>query len=274
MLEIPESLTIAEQLNKTVMGKRITEVETEHTKHGFAWYTGDAQEYQKIMVGKTLGKAIGLGPQVEMDLGEYRFVAGDGVNLRFFQADEKLPARYQMRITFEDGTSLICSVQMYGAMFLFRPEEYDNYYYWVTKEKPMPNTEAFDYQYFKSIVENSPGNLSIKAFLATEQRIPGVGNGVLQDILLEAGLHPKKKIGGLREADWKRVYEALTGVLQKMTDEGGRDTEKTLFGEQGGYQTKLSKKTVGKPCLYCGNLIQKSTYLGGTIYFCPECQTL
>lgn|GEM_PF-2077218 len=30
-----------------------------------------------------------------------------------------------------------------------------------------------------------------KAFLATEQRIPGLGNGVLQDILWTARIHPK-----------------------------------------------------------------------------------
>ena len=58
MLEIPESLTIARQLNDTVMGKRITEVETEHTKHGFAWYTKTPQEYQHIMEGKTVGKPV------------------------------------------------------------------------------------------------------------------------------------------------------------------------------------------------------------------------
>lgn len=138
----------------------------------------------------------------------------------------------------------------------------------------MPGTEGFDYDYFKSLREDLGGNLSIKAFLATEQRIPGLGNGVLQDILLEAGLHPKQKTGRLREADWKRVYEAVINVLDRMVSAGGRDVEKDLFGAAGGYKTKLSKKTYGKPCPYCGNDIQKTTYLGGTVYFCPACQHL
>ncbi|MBO5054824.1 MAG: hypothetical protein J6C64_00510 [Lachnospiraceae bacterium] len=29
---------------------------------------------------------------------------------------------------------------------------------------------------------------------------------------------------------------------------------------------------MGKPCTYCGNMIQKANYLGGTVYFCPSCQ--
>ena len=39
MLEIPESLTIAAQLNETVKGLEIRRVEAAHTQHSFAWYT-------------------------------------------------------------------------------------------------------------------------------------------------------------------------------------------------------------------------------------------
>ncbi len=274
MLEIPESLTLASQLNETIRGKRIAEAETEHTKHGFAWYEGDPKEYDGKISGKVVGNSHGIGSMVEMELEEYHFVVGDGVNVRYFPEGEKLPDRYQTRITFEDGSSLIYSVQMYGMMFLIKQPEYENYYYWVGKEKPMPGTEGFDYEYFKSLRENIGSNLSVKAFLATEQRIPGLGNGVLQDILLEAGLHPKKKMGTVREAELRRLYDAVILILSQMIEGNGRDTEKTLFGAAGRYRTKLSKKTVGSDCPYCGNTIQKATYLGGTIYFCPGCQLM
>lgn len=51
MIEIPESLVLAEQLNKTVNGKKIVSVETEHTEHKFAWYEGDPQKYDEKMAG-------------------------------------------------------------------------------------------------------------------------------------------------------------------------------------------------------------------------------
>ena len=41
MIEIPESLTLAQQLNETVEGREIVQAETEHTKHSFAWYYGE-----------------------------------------------------------------------------------------------------------------------------------------------------------------------------------------------------------------------------------------
>ena len=274
MIEIPESLVIARQLNETVKGKRILEVEAAHTPHSFAWYSGEPKRYSEIMEGREVGATVGIGSMIEIPLGNYSFIVGDGANLRYLTAEEKLPERYQTRITFEDESHLVCTVQMYGAMFLVEPDKYDNPYYLVAKEKPLPNTDDFTYRYFRSLFDEVSGSLSMKEFLATKQRIPGLGNGVLQDILLEAGLHPKRKIGTLTEAQRKRIYDVVIGTLEKMTIEGGRDTEKNLFGMPGGYQTKLSKKTVGKPCPYCGSLIQKANYLGGTVYFCPMCQEM
>ena len=276
MIEIPESIVIARQLNETVKGKKIVEVQAAHTPHSFAWYEGEPSEYARGMEGKYIGQATGMGSMVEIELtgdaGRYSFVVGDGSNLRYFAPDTKLPERYQTGIMLEDGSHLICTVAMYGSMFLIQPDSYDNYYYLVAKEKPLPGTDDFDYEYFTSLRQELSGKTSVKEFLATHQRIPGLGNGVLQDILLKAGLHPKQKIAALQEADWRRMYEAVISVLEEMTLLGGRDTEKTLFGESGGYRTMLSKKTVNKPCMYCGNMIQKTNYLGGTVYFCPECQ--
>ncbi len=292
MLEIPESLTIAGQLNETVQGKRIVEVEAAHTPHSFAWYSGEPKFYAEIMEGREIGVSVGIGSMVEIALGskhsktrhlkcgvpeaenspEYSFIAGDGATIRYFAPGEPLPEKYQTRITLEDGSSLVCSIRMYGNMLLERPELFDNPYYLVAKNKPLPNTENFTYSYFSGLFEEAPGTMSMKAFLATQQRIPGLGNGVLQDILLEAGLHPKRKIGSLTEAQRRQVYDSVAGTLRKMIAGGGRDTEKDLFGKTGGYHTLLSQRTVGKPCPYCSTEIQKANYLGGTIYFCPMCQ--
>ncbi len=61
-------------------------------------------------------------------------------------------------------------------------------------EKPSPLSEKFDLEYFNSILSGTgTEKLSAKAVLATKQRIPGLGNGTLQDILFNAGIHPQKK---------------------------------------------------------------------------------
>ena len=114
--------------------------------------------------------------------------------------------------------------------------------------------------------------MSIKAFLATEQRIPGLGNGVLQDILYNARIHPKRKVDTLTNEERESLFHSIKTTLKEMTAQGGRDTEKDLFGKPGGYRTRLSQNIVGKPCPVCGGMIIKEPYLGGSIYFCDGCQ--
>ena len=64
----------------------------------------------------------------------------------------------------------------------------------------------------------------------------------------------------------------VKNTLLQMAQQGGRNTEKDLFGANGGYHTILSNKTWQKPCPVCGGEIIRQTYLGGNIYFCPHCQ--
>lgn len=274
MLEIPESLTIAGQLNQTVCGKKIKEVEAAHSVHKFAWYEGDPADYPEKMEGKVIGTANGIGSMVEFKVDNLTFVIGDGTNIRYYEKEDKLPEKYQTRITFEDGSSLICTVQMYGAMLLFDPEAYDNSFYWGSKQKPMPGSSEFTMDYFLGLLKEEDLKLSTKAYLATKQRIPGLGNGVLQDILLEAGLHPKRKMSTLTESEIQNMYHVVVSVITEMTSLGGRDTERDLFGKPGGYRTKLSKNTLGGYCPKCGGPIQKMAYMGGNVYVCEKCQPL
>jgi formamidopyrimidine-DNA glycosylase len=273
MIELPEALTLAAQINSTIRGKRIANVTAAHSPHKLAWYYGDPKQYSTLLVGKTIDKAMAVGALVEIKAGGAVILFGEGVNLRFHKQNESRPEKHQLLVEFDDLSAISASVQMYGGVGCFREGKLDNRYYKVAREKPSPLSDAFDELYFSGLM-SAPEvqKLSAKAFLATEQRIPGIGNGVLQDILFKAGVHPKKKIHSFSDREKKSLFNSVKAVLQEMTRRGGRDTEIDLFGSPGGYKTKLSKKTAGKPCPTCRSPIAKANYLGGSIYFCAQCQ--
>lgn len=272
MIELPESHTLAQQLEAAFAGKRVTAVEAGHSPHRFAFYQGDPAAYPLLLEGLAVDEARAAGGWVELRMGEVRLAFNDGVTMRLLAAEQKLPAKYQMSVRFDDQTALVCSVQMYGALLAFRAGELDNPYYLGSFEKPSPYAERFDRAYFEKLLPGCKPSMSVKAFLATEQRIPGLGNGVLQDILFHAGVHPKSKIAALSGADWDRLYESVKTTLRAMRDAGGRDTEKDLFGYAGGYRTVLSRNTLAYPCPACGGPLRRQAFLGGNIYFCPACQ--
>ncbi len=274
MIELPEAAVLAKQINETVVGKKIKNVIAAQTPHKLAWYFGDPQEYRSLLIGKIISAAASYGGQVEIAAGDAKVLYSDGVNLRYCNRGEKLPDKHQLLLGFDDGSSLVGWVQMYGGLSAFREGENDNKYYLIAKEKPSPLSSDFDEDYFKSLFEEGAAKLSLKAFLATEQRIPGLGNGVLQDILFNARMHPKKKAGILTAADKHILFGSVKQTLSEMTAKGGRDTERDLSGKLGEYRTKLSKNTVGRPCPVCSTVIKKEAYLGGSIYYCAGCQSL
>lgn len=164
---------------------------------------------------------------------------------------------------------------MYGGLWCFPAGEFQYPHYLQARDRPSPLSDQFNRAYWDTIVL-SPGveRLSIKALLATRQRIPGLGNGVLQDILFNARIHPKKATGALTAEQSSALYCSVKSTLAEMAFQGGRDTERDLFGRPGGYQTKLSKNTVNSPGPACGTTIQKEAYMGGSTYYCAGCQEL
>jgi len=272
MLELPEAQTIARQLRETIVGKTITKAVAAASPHGFAWYFGEPALYGEILGGKKITGAAAYGGRPEIWAEDMRISFCDGVNVRYFKAGAKLPEKHQLFLEFDDGDAICCTVQMYGGLWAFADGENNDFYYTVAKEKVSPLSYEFDEAYFASLLSDGAEKLSAKAFLATQQRIPGLGNGVSQDILWSAKIHPKKKMSALSDSEFGTLYLSVKSLLATMTEKGGRDTEKDLFGKPGGYVTIMSKKNVGMPCPACGNLIRRMAYLGGNVYVCDNCQ--
>mgnify|MGYP000950543004 FL=1 len=274
MIEFPEARVLAQQLQQTLVGKTISAVTAASSPHKFAWYHGDPLQYPRLLSGKKILSASSFGGLVQLEGKDICLLFGDGISLRFFPPGEKIPNKHQLLLKFNDNSVLLASVQMYGGLWCFRPGEFDNQYYLVARKKPSPLTKEFTQDYFASLLAETARAKSAKGFLATEQRIPGLGNGVLQDILFNAHIHPKRPISSIAPAELKQLYLAVKNTLRQMAAQGGRDTEKGLFGQRGGYRTILSKNTFNYPCPVCAGSLNKETYLGGSVYYCSTCQPL
>jgi len=275
MIEIPEAESLSRQLMETVSGKRIAGVVAGLSPHKFAWYHGDPKDYDALLRGKIIDTAVARAGMLEIRAGDAVILFTDGVALKFHSGDEPRPKKHQLLIEFEDGTAISASVQMYGGLWCFKEGDFENTYYDAAVSKPSPLSDEFDRAYFDNLINvEDVQKLSTKAFLATEQRIPGLGNGVLQDILYKAGIHPKRRIDTLTDNERNTLFHCVKSVLKEMAAQGGRDTTKDLFGRPGGYSTRLSQATLDKPCSVCGGTIIKQAYMGGSIYFCGGCQKL
>lgn len=278
MLEAPEAALIARQLNDTIGGKRIVLAEAAHTAHKFAFFNGEPSLYEEKLKGNTIGECRNYGGLVEIEIGDMCLLLGDGANLTFIPSTDYIPSKHQLLIGFDDNTALTISVRMYAFLWLYEKDNITGNiteYYNAARLKPQVLSDDFTEEYFRGLISDiSVQKKSAKAFLATEQTIPGLGNGVLQDILYNACIHPKTKISALSDSQKDKLYKCVKATLTDMYEKSGRNCETDLFGRQGKYVPHLSKETEGFNCGRCGGIILKENYLGGSIYYCTGCQLL
>ncbi|KZX15581.1 formamidopyrimidine-DNA glycosylase [Methanobrevibacter cuticularis] len=274
MMEFPESHSLSKELNKTIKGKKIVQVIAENSPHKFAFYYGDPKQYNDLLKGKTITESNAYGGQLEIIAEDTKIVLSDGAIIRYLSKDNEIPEKNQLIIKFEDSSAIYCTIQMYAHIHVTLTKDYENEYYEIAKAKPSPLSDDFSTKYFEGLILDLRSTTTLKSFLATKQRIPGLGNGTLQDILFNAKLHPKSNIKNLSLDDKERLFKSIKETLKRMTEASGRNTEKTLFNTFGKYKTILSAKTFKDPCPVCGNKIIKEAYMGGTVYYCPKCQPI
>lgn len=269
MMELPETTTLSRQVSAALADRTVTNVLPPTHLHRFTFFNGSTAMYCGLLVGRRVISAEGHGIFVEIVMEDgVRLSVCDGINMRL---DAPIPSKYQMLLTFDDHTFVSFTTSMYGGIHAFR-DELDNKYRTLSFERVSPLDEAFDEAYFERLVAGEKKELSVKALLAAKQRIPGLGNGVLQDILYHARICPKHRISSLSDVEKEGLFHSMKHTLRQMTDGGGRDTETDFFGRKGRYRCLLSKNTYGQPCPRCGGVIRRETYMGGSVYYCPDCQ--
>lgn len=275
MLELPEVMTLSKQAGSLLSGKTVTQVFNATKPHKFTFYNRDPLEYGKLLVGKSILSSNGYGMFVDFNLsGNTVMNIGDGVNVRYYHSGDRIPDNYQLLLTFDDESFLVFTVAMYGSINVWIDEDIDNKYYRISRDSISPLSSDYTFEEFDKLFVAAKKTLTAKALLATEQRIPGIGNGVAQDILFNARMNPKQKVLDLPDGRRMDLFETLKGTLMEMTLKGGRDTQTDLYGNSGNYHTILSAKTWKEPCPRCGGRIVKEAYLGGSVYYCSACQKI
>lgn len=266
---------MAAQINAELTSRRIVAAERENSPHKWVFYNRPRKQYEAILPGRTIGEACPEGNHVNINLsGGFTLQLGDGGVRIFLHADDgALPEKYHLLLRLAGGQFLTVSVQGWGAVRLFDKAGLRK---WREENAGgvSPVAKAFTYDRFKRIVAEyaAAGDKPVKAFLVNQPEFPGIGNGYLQDILFRAGLHPKRKVRGIRAAEGRKLYNAIRKVLTEAAAKGGRDDELDLFGRGGRYVRLLDRRSKGRPCPSCGTRIEKVQYLGGACYLCPNCQ--
>ena len=277
MLELPETTTLAMQVTRELAGLQIRSAVAGASDHTYAGFTGEPPSYSSRLQGQHIVNAQAYGGLLEISTDDWVLVFNDGACLQLLSAQAARPVKHQLLLEFDDGRALLVTVRMYGGIFLLGDVEEEmsrNPYIHAAHQAIPPMNAQWTVGHLRLLVDAAKPSLSAKALLATEQRIPGLGNGCLQDILWTAGIQPQRKISTLTTLDLEHLHDSIQRVLTQMIRLGGRNTEKDLYSKPGGYTCLMSAKTCTLPCPQCAGPVTRKSFLGGNVYFCPYCQPI
>lgn len=274
MFELPEYLTIAQQMRESIAKKCIREGTLGNSPHKFVWYNRTHEEFASLTRGKSVGEAYVRGRWLFIPLEPgYILVFGEcGGRILFHGNKSSIPNKYHLLLLFEDDTALSVFTQMWGAMELYKKNQELKRKY-ICDMRPTPVDDEFSLDYFVTLVTDNIQNQkrSVKALLTQDQLIPGLGNAIAQDIMFKAKMNPKQPLNELSKSQLAMLYGAILETVSEVTQKGGRNDEYDLYGNAGGYIRIMDKNAAGQPCPECGTKIVKMQYLGGACYYCPSC---
>jgi formamidopyrimidine-DNA glycosylase len=275
MVEHPEAVTLAKQLNTQLKGSRISKADTGTSPHKWVFYWPSREELVERLEGKTIGHSKAVGRSIRIDIGHSRRLILDefGGKVQYHEAGRPKPKTYHLLIAFEDDSFLTVAIQGWG--FIGVSTEKQHLRRLKGREGAISATDrALTQKRFVAFIDNyeDKGKDSIKTFFTNGRSVAGIGNGYLQDILFRARVDPRRKVVDIRASEKKALYRGLKETMKEAVSLGGRECERDLLGEAGRYRPLMDRNTAGKPCPECKTKIVKMSYLGGSCYLCPKCQ--
>ena len=133
-----------------------------------------------------------------------------------------------------------------------------------------PDVGTFDWSEADFASRARATRRELRNLLQDQTFLAGTGNAYADEILWEAKLHPKRRVGTLSDDEVSRLFRSLKEVIAR----GVRAVEEGLPPELG---TKIRdhmrvRLRKGKPCPRCGTPIVKTRHGLDDMYLCPRCQ--
>lgn len=126
---------------------------------------------------------------------------------------------------------------------------------------------------FKTMIGSKKSR--IKPLLMDQTFISGIGNIYAAEILFRAKINPARKANSLTDKEKDSLLGQIKKVLQGAIKSGGSsvDAYVRLSGEKGDFlrQHQVYDRTA-QPCFICQTPIKKIVLAGRGTFFCPKCQ--
>jgi formamidopyrimidine-DNA glycosylase len=263
--ELPEVETIKRELERAVLGKKITGV---IVKRDNVIKQPGKDKFANGLKGAAIKKILRKGKGLIFELSNNKFLV---VHLRMTGQLIFPGEGSQARVSFKlsDGKLLdFNDRRLLGELRLV-----DNWQDMKFFKGLGP--EIFDVTCDEFCRMLASKTTKIKPLLMDQTFIAGVGNLYAAEALFRAGIHPTRAAKSLNNKERQALFKEIRDTLNEAIRAKGSSVDQyvRVSGETGSY-VKYHKvyDREGRPCLKCRTKIRRISLGGRGTYFCPKCQ--
>jgi formamidopyrimidine-DNA glycosylase len=273
--ELPETETIARDLDQEVAGRRIERVVVQRSD---VLRESSAAQLIRRVAGATIERCWRRAKLVVISLssGDRIVVQPRFTGALLIDRGGTLPAeerRYStVAFTLDDGRTLhYRDIRRLGTVTVMSPKRFDEYTASLGVE---PLDRAFTAKHLSALLAGR--RQSIKKTLMDQRVVAGIGNIYANEALWRAGIDPSRAAGSIATGEADALRREIVDVLRESIAARGTSFRdyRDARGARGGFVEKLAVYgRAGEACVRCGaRLIETHAIDGRTTVLCARCQ--
>lgn len=277
MPELPEVETVRSGLEKYVVGRSISTVETFHPR---AVKPGSIAPL-KAAIGSKIKAVKRRGKFLWIDFGlDFTLVAHLGMSGQLLVQPSASPKQSHMRARFSlsnrlgRGRDEIRFIDQRTFGWLSIEQLIDGIPKSVTHIAFDPFESEFDIKQVVAKIKSK--RCAIKPAILNQEVLSGIGNIYADEALWRARIHPEIICEDLSESEIKKVITSAVSVMKAAIKSGGTSFDqqyKNVNGESGYFSRSLKVYgREGEKCSRCGRAIHRIAFANRSSHFCPRCQ--
>lgn len=274
MPELPETETIARDLDRELQGRTITCVVV---RRGDVLREIDAAELARRCIGTTIVRCWRRAKLVVIDLSSGdRIVVQPRFTGALLLSRGPLPDREAaystLHLTLDDGRDLhYRDIRRLGTVTLMGPERFAEYSAGLGIE---PLDPGFSAAHLSALLRGS--RQAVKKVLMDQRVLVGIGNIYANEACWRAGIDPSRSARTVADEDAARLHAGIVSVLEESIAARGTSFRdyRDASGGKGDFERSLAVYgRGGQPCLRCGaRLLETHAIDGRTTVLCAGCQ--
>ena len=274
MPELPETETIARDLDRAVAGAVI---DSATVTHADVLREATPAQFRRRVGGATIRRCWRRAKLVVLDLStqdrlvvQPRFTGALLVDTGHLPLAERRYTTIALHLA-DERVLRYRDIRRLGTVTVMAPERFAAY---VGGLGPEPLDPDFTDETLRTVLERS--SQPIKKVLMNQRQLAGVGNIYATESLWRAGIDPSRRARTITRDESRILRRTLVDLLNEAIDARGTSLRdyRDANGDRGTFAGRLGAYGhAGDPCPRCrGRLVGTHAIDGRMTVFCPRCQ--